>query len=154
MQNEERINGLETQVQTLKRIVYGFGCLLVAGVVVSATSLQTVPDVIRAKRFEVVNGDGKVVVQLVATENGGVLVIANKDGTPLTAIFAGADGGGLGISNNEGKAVVGIYADADGGALGICNKDETPVVLISPNASGEGELKTWDNKGEITSQTP
>jgi len=33
MQNEERINGLETQVRTLKRIVYGFGCLLVAGVV-------------------------------------------------------------------------------------------------------------------------
>ena len=40
MQNEERINGLETQVRTLKRIVYGFGCLLVAGVVVSATSVQ------------------------------------------------------------------------------------------------------------------
>ena len=36
MQNEERINGLETQVRTLKRIVCGFGCLLVAGVVVAA----------------------------------------------------------------------------------------------------------------------
>ena len=36
MQNEERINGLENQVRTLKRIVYGFGCLLVAGVVVAA----------------------------------------------------------------------------------------------------------------------
>ena len=47
MQNEERINGLETQVRTLKRIVYGFGCLLVAGVVVSAMSLQTIPDVIQ-----------------------------------------------------------------------------------------------------------
>ena len=59
MQNEERINGLETQVRTLKRIVYGFGCLLVAGVVVSATSVQSVPDVIQAKRFEVVNDEGK-----------------------------------------------------------------------------------------------
>ena len=58
MQNDERINGLETQVRTLKRIVYGFGCLLVAGVVVSATSLQTVPDVFRAKQFEVVNDEG------------------------------------------------------------------------------------------------
>ncbi len=36
MQNEERINVLETQVRTLKRIVCGFGCLLVAGVVVAA----------------------------------------------------------------------------------------------------------------------
>jgi len=38
MQNEERINGLETQVRTLKRVVYGFGCLFVAGIVVGATS--------------------------------------------------------------------------------------------------------------------
>jgi len=38
MQNEERINVLETQVQTLKKIVYGFGCLLVAVVAVAATS--------------------------------------------------------------------------------------------------------------------
>ena len=60
MQNEERINGLETQVRTLKRIVYGFGCLLVAGIVVGATSLQTVPDVIQAKSFEAVNDVGNV----------------------------------------------------------------------------------------------
>ncbi len=64
MQNEERINGLETQVRTLKRIVYGLGCLLVAGVVVSATSLQTVPDVIQAKKFEVVDKSGKAVTTL------------------------------------------------------------------------------------------
>ena len=32
MQNE--ITELRNQVRTLKRIVYGFGCLLVAGVVV------------------------------------------------------------------------------------------------------------------------
>ena len=49
MQNEERINGLENQVRTLKRIVYGFRCLLVTGLVVGATSLQTVPDLIQAK---------------------------------------------------------------------------------------------------------
>jgi hypothetical protein len=34
MQNE--ITELRNQVRTLKRIVYGFGCLLVAGVVVAA----------------------------------------------------------------------------------------------------------------------
>jgi len=34
MQNE--ITELRNQVRTLKRIVYGFGCLLVAGIVVAA----------------------------------------------------------------------------------------------------------------------
>ena len=70
MQNEERINGLETQVRTLKRIVYGFGCLLVAGIVVGATTLQTVPDVIRAKVFQVVNDDGVVVASFKARNRG------------------------------------------------------------------------------------
>ena len=67
MQNE--ITELRNQVRTLKRIVYGFGCLLVAGIVVGATTLQTVPDVIQAKRFEVVNEDGKTVAGLFADES-------------------------------------------------------------------------------------
>ena len=36
MQNE--ITELRNQVRTLKRIVYGFGCVLVAGVVIAAAS--------------------------------------------------------------------------------------------------------------------
>ena len=78
MQNE--ITELRNQVRTLKRIVYGFGCLLVAGIVVGATSLQTVPDVIQAKKFEVVNDDGKVVAKFYWSEDGGMLGISNKDG--------------------------------------------------------------------------
>ena len=58
MKNEERINVLENQVRTLKRIVCGFGCLLTVGVVVGTTSMQKVPDVIEAKTFRVVNDDG------------------------------------------------------------------------------------------------
>ena len=42
MQNEERINGLETQVRTLKRIVYGFGCLIIFGLQISAQLESTV----------------------------------------------------------------------------------------------------------------
>ncbi|MBC8202352.1 MAG: hypothetical protein H8E91_00825 [Planctomycetes bacterium] len=64
MQNEERITVLETQIRTLKRIVYGFGCLLVVGIVVGATSLRTIPEVIQAKSFQVISEDGKPVVVL------------------------------------------------------------------------------------------
>jgi hypothetical protein len=56
MQNE--ITELRNQVRTLKRIVYGFGCLFVAGVVVSATNIQpsptnSYPNVIKAHSIEV-----------------------------------------------------------------------------------------------------
>ena len=62
MQNE--ITELHNQVRTLKRIVYGFGCLLVAGIVVGASSMQSVPDVIQAKSFEVISENGNAVVVL------------------------------------------------------------------------------------------
>ena len=85
MQNE--ITELRNQVRTLKRIVYGFGCLLVAGIVVGATSLQTVPDVIQAKRFVVVNDKGITLVQLGATKNGEGWVTTNNGKGETTSIL-------------------------------------------------------------------
>ena len=85
MQNE--ITELRNQVRTLKRIVYGFGCLLVAGVVVGSTSLQTVPDVIQAKvvqaiSFDVMNGEGKIVASIYADADGdGVMMTKDSKGT-------------------------------------------------------------------------
>ena len=145
MQNEERINGLETQVRTLKRIVYGFGCLLVAGIVVSATSVQTVPDVIQAKKFEVVNDEGKVVVDISSEAfygGGGSLTVRNgkqlgsddsyasvmispfsigihskKDMIELVALYGHKNGGMLRISNNDGKFIGGISVDENGGGV-------------------------------------
>ena len=85
MQNE--ITELRNQVRTLKRIVYGFGCLLVAGVVVSATSLQTVPDVIQAKKFEVVNDEGEAVAVMTALPDGsGRVTTLNSKGESTSSL--------------------------------------------------------------------
>ena len=153
MQNE--ITELRNQVRTLKRVVYGFGCLLVAGVVVSATSLQTVPDVIQAKKFEVVNDDGKIVASFYANMGGGVLSFSNKDGKVVAGL--GSDevngGGVLGINNKEGKRVAGIFADENGGVVRVLNNKFTEVAGIRATPDG-GVLKTYDNKGEITSSLP
>ena len=155
MQNEERINGLETQVRTLKRIVYGFGCLLVAGIVVGATSLQTVPDVIQAKKFEIVNGEGKKVVVLANNpQQGGMFFLANKDGKLVASISAPASGGSLTIHNKHGKALVGIGVDADGGILEVRNKDGQGVALIGADKNGDGSFGTLNSKGNKTGLFP
>ena len=108
MQNE--ITELRYQVKILKRIVYGFGCLLIAGVVVSATSVQTVPDVIQAKKFQVVNDEGKVIVELSnlaagEVDSGGVdngmLVTRNSEGQPLVVIGA-YKGDGMVLTGRDG----------------------------------------------------
>ena len=154
MQNEERINVLETQVRTLKRIVYGFGCLLVAGVVVSATSLQTVPDVIQAKKFEVVNDEGKVFAAIGASKYGGALGILNKEGKQVSLIAAYPNGGQLSLSNKDGKQVAAMFANEHGGALVASNKDGKQVAAINVTANGDGQMLTKNKKGRVTSRSP
>ena len=155
MQNEERINGLETQVRTLKRIVYGFGCLLVAGVVVSATSVQTVPDVIQAKKFEVLSDDGKAVVvlsshlldrEMNAEDSiyyGSVSALNSNGGTLVTLGSNNCNGTGqVATFNGHGRFLV---------LLGY-NQDTTPG--LTPVAYDSGLITTFAINGGITSNTP
>jgi hypothetical protein len=155
MQNEERINVLETQVRTLKRIVYGFGCLLVAGVVVSATSVQTVPDVIQAKKFEVLSDDGKAVVvlsshlldrEMNAEDSiyyGSVSALNSNGGTLVTLGSNNCNGTGqVATFNGHGRFLV---------LLGY-NQDTTPG--LTPVAYDSGLITTFAINGGITSNTP
>ena len=137
MQNE--ITELRNQVRTLKRIVYGFGCLLVAGIVVGATSLQTVPDVITAKNFLVVDGDGKPIAALGKNPSGGGLIIYNKEGKPVVSLGATPSGGSFDISNKDGKivAVISVDKDQDTGALVLLNA-KGEVTSITPERPDEG----------------
>lgn len=69
MQNE--INELRNQVRTLKRMLFGvFGVVIVGGLL-AGTTMQSVPDLIQAKKFEVVNDEGKTVVAFYALPDGG-----------------------------------------------------------------------------------
>ena len=153
MQNEERINGLETQVRTLKRIVYGFGCLLVAGIVVSATSVQTVPDVIQAKKFEVVNDEGKVIVELSNLKGGGVdngkLVTRTSEGQTLVKLSAGSGGGTVRTENGEGQTLVRLSSSPDGeGTITTENGKGQTLVTLSSSPDGEGVVITQNGKGQ------
>ena len=159
MQNEERINGLETQVRTLKRIVYGFGCLLVAGIVVGATSLQTVPDVIQAKKFEVVNDEGKVIVELSNLIGGGVdngmLVTRTSKGQTLVKLSAGPSGGAVVTENGKGQILVELTGSPEGnGMVRTENGKGQTLVELTATPNGEGVVQTQNGKGVETSRNP
>ena len=159
MQNEERINGLETQVRTLKRIVYGFGCLLVAGIVVGATSLQSVPDVLDAKMFRVVNDEGKVIVELSNLIGGGVdngmLVTRNSEGQTLVELSAGPGGGMVTTQNGKGQELVRLGASPGGGIVITENgKGQTLVRLGCYTGLNGGYVETFTSTGVSTSEIP
>ena len=82
MTTQHELDALKTEVRSLnaaltkhsrttKRLVYGFGCLLITGIAVAATSMQNMPDVIKAKHFHVVGDEGKIVAALGAMPDGG-----------------------------------------------------------------------------------
>jgi hypothetical protein len=84
MQNEERINVLETQVRTLKRIVCGFGCLLVAGVVVAAQTPDKTKEEDKVMKVQLVgpitvDGVGAIVNHTVKWDGYGSLPVSIKD---------------------------------------------------------------------------
>ena len=151
MQNE--ITELRNQVRTLKRIVYGFGCLLVAGIVVGATSLQTVPDVIQAKSFHVVNDEGNPLVGLgYMTANGvdnGAIVLGNSKQQPLVILGASDSGQGFirTVDGKEGQTLVALGATIDGGMVVIKNGKGQELVTLGVTAGGNGSVKTQNDKG-------
>ena len=156
MSTDTRIESLEHQVRTLKRMLFGVFGLVVVGGLLAATTLQSVPDVLRAKKFEVVNDEVKVVASFYANMGGGMLSVSNKDGEVVSGL--GSDevngGGVLGINNKDGKIVAGIHADENGGVARVLNNKFAGVVVISANADGDGVMMTSGSKGKVTSRTP
>ena len=162
MQNEERIAVLELQYRTMKRIVLGVAwvislnfaicSLIIVGYFVSTTN---VPDLIQAKRFEVVNDEGKVVASFYPSMGGGMLSFSNKDGEVVAGL--GSDevngGGVLGINNKDGKRVAGIHADENGGVARVLNNKFTEVAGIRATPDG-GVLGLFNNEGKLTSLLP
>ena len=151
MQHE--ITELRNQIRTLKRVVYGFGCLLVAGVVVSATSMQTVPDVIQAKKFEVISDDGKAVVVLDShilelevplkeELHYGSITSLNSNGTTLVTLGASpCEGyGQLLTMNAHGRLLVKVGAEFQKLRYGVVGNG--------------GLVETYQENGTLTSYSP
>lgn len=168
MQNE--LNELRNQVRTLKRVVYGaFGLMLVGGLL-AATSLQSVPDVIQAKKFEVLNKNGKVSVSLESLNDSmaksvdgcGVIKVLDANGLPGIQMSCGISGGWLSVfgTGSESPLLVSLAAPAtdDGGTwLGGFSIRHLPgknIVEMTMTPEGDGIVKTFDKAGAVTSTTP
>ena len=170
MTTNARIESLETQVRTLKRMLFGvFGVVIVGGLL-AATTLQSVPDVIQAKKFEVMNDEGVAVAVLLAGADGGLLGLRDKDGKQSGFFTASPAGGRLFVSNQNEKLVAGLWAGPEGGILGmnssdgdgrriallateeggmleVFNKEDKPIAAIIPRAKG-GVLNILNNDGQ------
>lgn len=114
MQND--INELRNQVRTLKRMLYVAFGVMVAGGLLAATSLQTVPDVITAKKFEVIDAAGKVAISLSSNKQGGLIQINDEQEHQVVSLESLGTGGTLHLKDPKRKVQTTLTADETYGA--------------------------------------
>tara|TARA_B100001059_G_scaffold208149_1_gene220213 strand:- start:215 stop:916 length:702 start_codon:yes stop_codon:yes gene_type:complete len=149
---EERMETLETQVRRQRRWNIALGVVVVVGGLMAAKGIQVVPDVIQAKKFEVVNDAGKVIVELSNVQGGGVdngkLVTRNSTGGTLVTLIAGPDGGVVETHNGKGQTLVAISATTEGeGSVTTKNGKGQTLVKLSAGPEG-GFVETQNGKGQ------
>lgn len=91
------------------------------------------------------------VSEIIVPEQG--LAFKTEDGKIILVITATEDGGTLGILNNQEKTVASMGTSEYGGALFMHNNQEKWVVAISAYKNG-GALGIQDNRGNIIWSKP
>ena len=141
----QRMESLEARIAELqnasvnarrwKTLAVTAGVALIALAGVAATQSSQTADVIRARRFEVVDQNDKIVLLAGIGQNGGQIDVWSNGGTNVLRFGANNDGGDLAIWNNAGSGVASVYASSQGGRI------ET----LMPDGSGSAVSTTLSN---------
>ena len=118
---ERRMTSMEQQIRATRRAAdryrraaVGLGLGLVAVTMLAADGDPALPEVIQARRFEVVDHAGHVVVALAAGELGGEVNVWSNEHFNVARLWVNASGGDLALWNKDGTNVIGAYATPEG----------------------------------------
>lgn len=168
---EKRLQKLEATNRRYKAvlivIIALFGTIFMA-----FRSPETVPDVIQARRFEVVDYDGRVLVTLsqddgkgliktynsagkklvnitYTTKNEGYIALENGYGQENIRFSSSNEGGGgyIGVYNPSGKRTLTICNDDKGGNIYVGNSNGDTRAVVQCNASAGGFLGLYNSSG-------
>jgi len=152
---ERRLTALERDLATSRRSARRYrilaGALLgtLAGLGgMAATAERSVADVIHARRFEVLDDDGKLLMALSAGTFGGQVDIWNRGEQNLIRLGGSAQGGDVALWNKSGVNVFGAYATRDGGMASIWNNDGRQVFSAASKSDGGGQIDLGNKSGQ------
>ena len=151
LQDQLRIQ--QSQVRRQRRWNIALGVVVVVGGLMAATGVRSVPDVIQAKKFEVVNDEGKVTVVLNSVfhneEHYGFVTTLNSRGMDLAQMGVSMSGeGAFATLNGKGQRLVGITSGPGGGTVTTMNANGKPLVQLSATTGGNGVVNTQNGKGQ------
>ena len=171
--NEDRVRLLEKQVRRQRGCNVVLGLTVLVGVMMAARTSREIPDVIQAKKIEVVNEQGKVAISLGSLQNSiskenlgsGMLKVMNANGLPAATIACGLSGGWLTVNKTASgsryfQAGMSVAENDHGGTwlggffIRNGNVSRNDVVRLTMTPEGNGVLKTFDSEGRTTSAVP
>lgn len=129
-----------------KTLAIASGVALIALAGIAATRPSETADVIRARRFEVVDQNDKIVLLAGIGQNGGQIDVWSNSGGNAMRFGANSDGGDLAIWNNAGVGVASIYASPQGGRIEAIMPDGSGSVLLHAETGGPS-MAIVDGKG-------
>ncbi|MDA1262877.1 MAG: hypothetical protein O3B75_08290 [Planctomycetota bacterium] len=119
-----------------KILAVSAGVALISLAGLAATRPSQTAEVIRARRFEVVDQNDKIVLLAGIGQNGGQIDVWSNSGTNVLRFGANNDGGDLAIWNNAGSGVASVYATSQGGRIEAIMPDESGSVRICAETGG------------------
>lgn len=172
------MNTIEMRLQKLEATNRRYKTVLIVIIALFGTifmafrSPKTVPDVIQARRFEVVDYDGRVLVTLSQDDGKGLIKTYNSAGNKLVNItyttkqegymgiedglgkemlrFSSSNEGGGGyisVYNPSGKRTVTLNNDDSGGNIYVSNSDGNTRATVQCNSSGGGFMGLYNSSG-------
>lgn len=157
---EARLNRLERSARRWRTTVLGMG-LALAAVVLVAAGPGGAPELIEARKFQVVDAGGNPMIALSSNSMGGMVLIYNNSKSPVVVAGASPAGGAMGISNRQGNPVGLMEATAVGGSILAKSNDGRDLAaigsrgdggaLVINNAAGKNALvlRTQNNSGQL-----
>lgn len=146
---EQRVITLEKSLKTYRIVVSSALILLVAFVLMSSGKKDEVPDLIKAKAFQVVDDRGNVVMLMNKERGSGHLSTFSSSGTRLVRLFTSeGDAGAINTFDEEGNLNFKITQTTTGGGyLAIYNPELREVAELGVLKTGDGYLQVNDSRG-------
>jgi len=146
---EQRVIKLEKSLRAYRIFFSSAVIVLVAAVLISSGKKDDVPDLVKAKAFQVVDDMGNVVLLMNKEKGSGHLSTYSSSGQRLVRLFTSeGDAGAINTFDAQGNLNFKITQTTTGGGyLAMYNKDLKEAVEIGVLKTGDGYAQVNDNLG-------
>lgn len=156
------MNTIEMRLQKLEATNRRYKMLVIlmmasfATVFMAFKSFKAIPELVQAKRIEIVDDNGNVLINLTQDIGKGIIKTYNKEGKKLVNItYTSNNEGFVGIEDGKGQEMMRLSSSSEGGGgyIGIYNPTgKRTMTLCNDNSGGNIYIGNSEGKSRVIMQ--